>query len=101
MAGHTKWSDIKAQRPHTPEMRDAYDRAERAFQFGERIRRVREDAGITQSELARRMGTNQAVIARLERGGVDPKLSTIDRINRALGTELVIEFRKRDAVGVG
>jgi len=80
-------------------MREAYERAERAFQFGDRVRRAREEAGISQSELARRMGTNQAAIARIELGGVDPKLSTIDRINRALETELVIEFRQREAIG--
>jgi predicted transcriptional regulator len=79
----------------TPAMQETYDRAERAFQFGAQVRAAREAAGISQSELARRMGTNQAAIARLELGGVDPKLSTIDRINRALGTELVIEFRAK------
>jgi predicted transcriptional regulator len=46
------------------------------------------------------MGTNQAAIARLESGMTDPKLSTIDRLNRALGTELVIEFRQPAAATV-
>jgi transcriptional regulator with XRE-family HTH domain len=89
MPGHTRWADIKARRPMTPEMREAYARAERSFQFGAAVRAAREAAGLSQSELARRMGTNQPTIARLEMGEGDPRLSTIDRINRALGTELV------------
>lgn len=93
---HTRWSDIKARRSMTPEMKEAYDRADRAFRFGAAVRAAREAAGLSQSALARRMGTNQSAIARLEMGGVDPKLSTIDRISRALGTELVLEFRTRE-----
>ncbi|MGH2585524.1 MAG: helix-turn-helix domain-containing protein [Dehalococcoidia bacterium] len=101
MAQHTRWSDLRSRLLNSPEAREAYDRAERAFQFGAAVRAAREAAGLSQSELARRMGTNQPAIARLEMGGVDPKLSTIDRINRALGTELVIEFRRREVAGVG
>jgi transcriptional regulator with XRE-family HTH domain len=60
--------------------------------FGEAVREAREAVGISQAELARRMGTGQPTIARLELGSVEPKLSTIARINEALGTELVIRF---------
>jgi predicted transcriptional regulator len=47
------------------------------------------------------MGTGQPTIARLELGGVDPKLSTIERINEALGTKLILEFQPADAATVG
>jgi ribosome-binding protein aMBF1 (putative translation factor) len=92
---HTRWSDIRARRLPDPMASAAYLAADRAIRFGEMVRRAREAAGLSQSELGRRMGTNQAAIARLEAGGVDPKLSTIGRVNRALGTELVIEFRAK------
>jgi transcriptional regulator with XRE-family HTH domain len=43
-------------------------------------------------ELAQRTGTSQPSIARLERGQVSPTVITLDRIARALGTDLVIDF---------
>lgn len=46
----------------------------------EYIRMLRKRLGITQKELARRAGVSQSLIARIERGTVDPRLSTIRRI---------------------
>lgn len=92
MAGHTNWKRFRDKALNDPEVRAGYDRADRAIRFGDAVREAREAAGISQAELARRMNTGQPTIARLELGGVDPKLSTIERINRALGTELVIQF---------
>jgi len=101
MAGHKKWRDIRRERENDPEYRAAYERADRAMRFGDAVRAAREAAGISQAELARRMGTGQPTIARLELGGVDPKLSTIERINEALGTKLILEFQPADAATVG
>ena len=41
----------------------------------EDIRRMRIRAGLTQKELAERAGVSQSLIARIERGSVDPRLS--------------------------
>lgn len=48
------------------------------------IRRIRKELGITQEELAKKAGVTQAYIAKLERGKVDPRLSTFNRILQAL-----------------
>jgi transcriptional regulator with XRE-family HTH domain len=47
---------------------------------------------MSQVELAARTGTSQPSIARLEKGMVSPTVITLDRIARALGTDLVIDF---------
>ncbi|MBI3968483.1 MAG: helix-turn-helix domain-containing protein [Chloroflexi bacterium] len=57
---------------------------------------MRLSQGISQAELARRLGTSQAAVARLEAGGVDPRLETLQRISRALGAELIVELRPRE-----
>lgn len=44
--------------------------------------------GISQTVVAARMGTSQSALARLEAGGSDPRLSTVERYARALGEEL-------------
>jgi transcriptional regulator with XRE-family HTH domain len=48
---------------------------------------------MTQAELAARIGSTQAALARLEAGGVTPSLDTLRRIAEALGLELVIDLR--------
>ena len=56
----------------------------------ELIRDARVAAGLTQVDLARRIRTTQSVVSRWERGGDEPRLSTLDRILRACGRRLAI-----------
>ena len=69
-----------------------YERARTAIMVGSAVRAARRQAGMSQVELARRAGTSQPSIARLERGLVSPTVVSLDRIARALGAELVIDF---------
>ena len=46
---------------------------------------LRADQGLSQTQVAARMGTSQAVVARIESGAVDTKLSTLERYAAALG----------------
>ena len=48
------------------------------------IRILRKKAGLTQKELAKRAGVSQSLIARIEAGTVDPRLSTLRRILKAI-----------------
>lgn len=54
------------------------------------IRNARERAGLTQSELADRLGVTQAAIARLERRGANPTVATLERTMHATGHRLEI-----------
>lgn len=69
-----------------------YERARTAIMVGASVRAARRRAGISQAELARRAKTSQPSIARLEKGQVSPTVISLDRIAKALGTELVIDF---------
>lgn len=55
----------------------------------------RQELGISQTEVARRMGTSQSAVARIEAGEVDAKVSTLQRYALAIGFE--IEFSLRTA----
>ncbi len=55
-------------------------------------REARRRAGLTQLELAERVGTTQSAIARLEAGTTSPSLARLDLIVRACGYALVIEL---------
>lgn len=54
------------------------------------IRAARLRAGMTQSQLAARMGTTQTAIARLEARGSNPRMSTLARALQAAGERLVV-----------
>lgn len=90
MAKRTTWEDIKGERPLTEEGRAAYDDEARISAFRAMVYRLRTDAGLTQAELARRMGTTQSAIARVEGGGARPTLETLEKLAAAVGGELVV-----------
>lgn len=56
--------------------------------------RYRMDEGLTQEELAVRVGTSYSQISRIESGRHKPSLETLRRIGEALGRRLVIGFEK-------
>ena len=98
MKSRRSWAAIKQEALAEPAVQAGYEAARRAFELGEQVRRLREARGISQAELARRLATSQSAIARLEAGGVDPKLATLDRLSRALGADLVVELRPREPI---
>ena len=64
-----------------------------AIRVGEQIRDAREAAGLSQRDLAQRMATSQAAIARLEAGGVGATLTTLQRAAAALHLSITVELR--------
>jgi len=95
----TSWKDLQSKKlsSMTIEERREYDQAyaeaQLAAEVGERIHAARAAAGLTQRELARRMGTSQAAIDRLESGGVGATLTTLQRVATALGLEVNVELK--------
>lgn len=60
------------------------------------VRRARMLAGLSQQELASRIGTTQSAVSRWERGHDEPRLSTLTSIARACGLRLAIELVEDD-----
>lgn len=82
---HEKWLN-------EPEYREEYERLGPEFELARALIGARAAAGLTQAELAERMGTTQSVIARLEAGRVRPTTATLRRVAQATGTRLIIAF---------
>ena len=61
-------------------------------QAGDTIRSARTRSGISQRELARRAGTSQAAISRIERGLEEPTVERLEQILAGLGWRPVIEL---------
>ena len=64
------------------------------------LRESRLGAGLTQAELARRLGVSQAAVAKLERAGANPTIDTLDRVLWATGRSLQLDARPRPRAGV-
>ncbi|EZQ03052.1 XRE family transcriptional regulator [Candidatus Acidianus copahuensis] len=62
----------------------------------EEIKRLRRLAGITQAQLAKRIGVSQSFIAKIESGRIDPKLSLVRRILDELTREVQIRSEAKD-----
>ena len=105
MANRSRWEDIKKERGEP----SAQTRAgvEQDLALGQLIYDLRIEVGLSQRELAERMGTTQSVISRLEEGGgARNRIDTLARVATALGRHLVLSFpadmpeRLQDAVQV-
>ena len=59
----------------------------------------RRTLGLSQTEVAARMGTSQSAVARLEAGGTDVRLTTLERYAAAVGRELDWRLRAPDTGG--
>jgi transcriptional regulator with XRE-family HTH domain len=91
MANHSRWEDIKAKRPAASDQERSA--VEESFAIAQIIYDMRTEAGLSQRELAQRMGTTQSVISRLEEGGgTGNRVDTLARVATALGRHLVISF---------
>lgn len=60
------------------------------------VREARRRSGLTQAELAERVGTTQSAIARLERGGGSPTLERLSELVAACGLELQVRLVPHD-----
>ena len=78
-----------------PEFRAAYDSLEDEFSLATALIRARGEADMTQEDVAKAMGTTQAVIARLESGRSRPSTRTLERFARATGMRLRISFEPK------
>ena len=75
-----------------PEFVAAYDALEDEFAVASALIKARGDAAMTQEQVARAMGTTQAVVARLESGKTMPSTRTLERFAKATHTRLRISF---------
>jgi DNA-binding XRE family transcriptional regulator len=59
----------------------------------------RRSAGLSQTEVAARMGTSQSAVARLETGDADVRVSTLERYAAAIGSQLAWQARAQPSAG--
>ena len=88
----TTLDEFLAEEMKDPEFRQLYADAEIEMKVAFEITKAREAAKITQGELARRMKSKQQTVSRIELGGQNLTLVTLDRIARALKGTLEVRI---------
>ncbi|HET9017699.1 MAG TPA: helix-turn-helix transcriptional regulator [Thermomicrobiaceae bacterium] len=95
-----KHRDYVAEREaQDPAFREARETHRAAFAFQLALVRARLDAGLTQQQLAARLGTTQSAVARWENGDVIPRLDTLQRLADVLDTAFTIAPHRGLLVG--
>jgi len=82
---------IKKRKSNDAEFAKEFDSGYEQFKIGVMLKQAREEAGITQEELAHSLHTKKTAISRIENHAEDIKLSTLEKIARALGKRLRVE----------
>ncbi len=88
----TRIADLKKRLMNDPEFRKEYEEADAEFSLVEALVKARADAKMSQADVAKRIGTTQSAIARLEGGKVSPSISTLRRYAEATGSKLQINL---------
>ena len=82
---------IKKRKARDLEFAKDFDSGYEQFKIGVMLKQAREEAGITQEELAARLHTKKTAISRIENHAEDIKLSTLEKFAHALGKRLRLE----------
>ena len=89
---HADLNDSLKRKLQNPEFRAAYDAEDKRIELVLQIIKLRQRRGMTQSDLAKAIGTRQANVSRLERFDANLTLGTLEKVARALGANLQIDL---------
>lgn len=84
---------IEKQKKESKEFAEGFDEGYENFKIGVLFRVTREQAGMTQEEVARKLGTKKSAISRIENHAEDIRLSTLRNYAKALGKKINLEIR--------
>lgn len=88
--------DFRSRALARPEVKKAYEELKEEFAFLDEVLRARAESGLTQAEIARRIGTTQSAVARLESGSSkhSPSVATLQKYANAVGCRVEIKLVK-------
>ena len=84
-----EFQQLKKEWMKDPKFAKFYNEPDLAMEIGDMITEIRLKFGLTQEALARKIGTKQSSIARVENGNVLPSLKFLQKIANAVGTKFI------------
>jgi HTH-type transcriptional regulator/antitoxin HipB len=95
-SGQQRYEDYWAQQMADPEFRAVYEEEAAKKELWLQLVEARQAAGLTQAEVAKRLGVSQAQVARIEKRGYDAyTLNTLRRYVQALGHDFTLQAAVR------
>ena len=88
----TKIKDLHRNWMKKPKYKAEYEGLGKEFELVRSLIEARTQAGLSQTQLARRMKTSQSYVARIEGGQVRPSTAALERLAKATGSRLTITF---------
>ena len=79
---------IEERKVRDPEFAEDYESGYAEFKIGVILRQIRQEAGLTQEELAKKLNTKKSAISRIENHARDIRLSTLEKYAAALGKRI-------------
>lgn len=87
-----KWEDVKKEILKDEKVRREYERLGPRYELAAALIRARIKKGLTQKELAQKIGTEQPAIARIESGDENLTIDSAQKITEALGAKIKISI---------
>jgi len=87
------WKTLKKELLKDLEVAREYKRLEPRYQLISQLIQARIKKGFTQEQLAKKIGTKQSAVARLEAGSINPSVGFLEKIAQALGSKLIIQVK--------
>ncbi|TGN38215.1 helix-turn-helix domain-containing protein [Marinobacter confluentis] len=85
------FKDFKQKALQNPKVRKEYDALQDEFSLIDQLVTMRSSAGLTQEEVAKKLGTNKSNISRLEHGKGNPSWGTLNKYAAACGFRVKLE----------
>ena len=92
---HQDFDDFLKESLKNPKIKAEYNRLQPEFAVINALIEARKTKGMTQKILARKIGTKQSVISRLESGRANPSVAFLKKLAQALNSDLEIKFISR------
>ncbi|MDP3973224.1 MAG: helix-turn-helix domain-containing protein [Candidatus Daviesbacteria bacterium] len=89
---HRDFNDFLNESLKNPKIKAEYDKLQPEFAMIQAVIDARVKKGVTQKELAQKIGTKQSVISRLESGKANPSVAFLKKLAQALNSHLEIRF---------
>lgn len=87
------WKTVREELLKDPEVRREYERLKPHYELISQMISARAKKGLTQAELAKKMGTKQSAIARVEGGNANPSVAFLQKLATALNSKLTIQIQ--------
>lgn len=95
MSEHKNWKEMKQDLLKDDKLRQEYEALRPQYELIEQVIKARNELGLTQAELAKKIGTKQSNISRFESGDYNPSIEFLSKIASGLNKTINIQLINR------